>query len=97
MQGGNKSAITGILMTSFAAFGASLSIPAPRCGSSIQSLTLVLLIRRVCVFGAGYRATPSSPHPHRDSILFGYDTGVISGIKEMDVGPSPSAPLPNNS
>jgi len=37
-------------------------------------------------FDASLSTTECSPH--RDSILFGYDTGVISGIKEMDVRPS---------
>lgn len=38
---------------------------------------------------------PTISSPHRDSILFGYDTGVISGIKEMTVRPShPPAPNP---
>ena len=59
LQAGNKSAITGILMTSFAAFGAFLSIPAPRCSRVV--LTLALPIRRVCVFGAGLTRL----HPHR--------------------------------
>ena len=65
LQAGKKSALTGILMTSFAAFGALLSILAPRCcrcccRSSIQSLTLTLPIRRVCVFDDGLARF----HPH---------------------------------
>ena len=58
LQAGNKSAITGILMTSFAAFGALLSIPALSCTRVV--LTLALPIRRVCVFGAGL--TRRYPH-----------------------------------
>ena len=48
IQGGKKSAITGILMTSFAAFGTSFS-PTLLIVVSTQSLTLVFPSRRVCV------------------------------------------------
>ena len=58
IQGGKKSAITGILMTSFAAFGTSSSSH-PHRSSVIQALTLALLSRRVCVFDSSFSPTSS--------------------------------------
>jgi hypothetical protein len=75
MTGGNKSAITGILMTCFAAFGAYFSVPSPSSSHSVTD-PCSPPSRRVCVFRSSSRRF--SPHGH--SILFGYDTGVISGI-----------------